>query len=336
MKLSVIYVKQLPNGLLYLGKTESKNPHKYLGSGTFWLSEIKKNNYTSSDIQTWILHKTTNKEELTTLGKYYSKLFDIVNSKDWANLKEEDGDGGNTVGNTFVVKKEGKTIHIPKEELSHYIQNGWQRIGHTKGLICINDGKKEKRVSNDNIEFYLKKNWVLGRIKKPIEKLKNRITINNGIIEKRVTKKDYENYDNNIWKLGRLESVVKSYTDKQRGKIIPKETKEKMKNVWTKEKKDAQSKKMLGELNPSKNKNVVERQVESRKKFYEKNPDVLKQMGEKHCKKIIQTDINGNFIKEWESIKSICKELDISRNTIAYAKRSGKIVNNSLWKNKIS
>lgn len=99
MKLTYIYVKQAPSGLLYLGKTVkdiNTNPSCYLGSGTYWLEHIKSHNYKSKDIKTWILHETEDLEDLKLIGKYYSDLFDVVNSNDWANLKPEEGDGGMT------------------------------------------------------------------------------------------------------------------------------------------------------------------------------------------------------------------------------------------------
>jgi hypothetical protein len=97
MEITYIYVKQLPNGLYYLGKT-IKDPIEYKGSGTYWLRVIKKYNYKLSDIKTWILHKTTDKNDIKIIGEYYSKLFDVVNSKNWANLKPENGDGGQGKG----------------------------------------------------------------------------------------------------------------------------------------------------------------------------------------------------------------------------------------------
>jgi Zn-finger nucleic acid-binding protein len=93
MKLTYIYVKRLPSGLLYLGKTV-KDPFNYLGSGLKWVRTIKKNNYSIKDIETWVLDKVETEKQLKELGTYYSKLFNVVNSNLWANLKDEDGNGG--------------------------------------------------------------------------------------------------------------------------------------------------------------------------------------------------------------------------------------------------
>lgn len=84
-------------GLKYLGKTVSKNPHQYKGSGIYWSSHIKKHGY---DVTTEILKECLSEYELQYWGKYYSELWDIVNKTDssgrkvWANLRPEEGTGG--------------------------------------------------------------------------------------------------------------------------------------------------------------------------------------------------------------------------------------------------
>jgi transposase len=65
-----LYVKtHNKTGLKYLGKTTSKDPHKYKGSGTYWLSHIKKHGY---DVSTEIIKETFSKDEITYWGVYYS------------------------------------------------------------------------------------------------------------------------------------------------------------------------------------------------------------------------------------------------------------------------
>ncbi len=78
-------------GLQYLGKTKSTDPHKYQGSGKRWCHHIKKHGY---DVTTEILKECQTNEELREWGKYYSELWDVVNDDNWANLKLEEGDGG--------------------------------------------------------------------------------------------------------------------------------------------------------------------------------------------------------------------------------------------------
>lgn len=51
----------LVTGLNYLGKTISKDPHKYRGSGKYWLNHIKKHGYL---VNTEILKECQTSEEL--------------------------------------------------------------------------------------------------------------------------------------------------------------------------------------------------------------------------------------------------------------------------------
>ena len=81
-------------GLNYLGKT-TQDPHKYKGSGKRWQNHIKKHGY---DVTTEILRECQTNEEVREWGLYYSALWNVVESKEWANLKEEYGDGGGARG----------------------------------------------------------------------------------------------------------------------------------------------------------------------------------------------------------------------------------------------
>jgi len=85
-----LYVKtHNKTGLKYLGKTESTDPHKYSGSGTYWKLHLKKH---GKDYSTEIIKECKSKEEFANRGLYYSNLWNVVESNDWANLKEETGD----------------------------------------------------------------------------------------------------------------------------------------------------------------------------------------------------------------------------------------------------
>lgn len=87
-----LYVKtHRITGLKYFGKTTQTDPHKYTGSGKMWKEHLKEFGY---NYDTEIIFESTSKEEVRAQGIYYSKLWDIVNSDDWANKKVESGDGG--------------------------------------------------------------------------------------------------------------------------------------------------------------------------------------------------------------------------------------------------
>jgi hypothetical protein len=89
-----LYVKtHNKTGLKYLGKTVKEDPHSYPGSGKVWRRHLAKYGY---DYTTEILLETDSEQELKEKGVYYSNLWNVVESKNWANLMIEQGDGGNT------------------------------------------------------------------------------------------------------------------------------------------------------------------------------------------------------------------------------------------------
>lgn len=115
-----LYIKESPLGLKYLGKTTANDPFSYMGSGTYWLKHIKKHKFTKEDIKTIILLETSDTEELKRVGIYYSELWDIVNSKDFANLTIECGDGGQTMTSELlsIKAKERWSDPIYREKMS--------------------------------------------------------------------------------------------------------------------------------------------------------------------------------------------------------------------------
>ena len=104
MTIYYLYIKKHnKTGLKYLGQT-TKDPWLYLGSGIHWKRHLKKHGF---DVTTEILLKTESKDELRKTGLYFSKLFNIVSSNDWANLTEESGNG---IGSEFSSKLQKKRI----------------------------------------------------------------------------------------------------------------------------------------------------------------------------------------------------------------------------------
>jgi hypothetical protein len=94
MKKIYLYLKTHNiTGLKYLGKTEQCDPHLYTGSGKRWKAHLKKHGY---DVTTQILLETTDHNEIKRWGEYYSALWNIVNNLEFANLRSESGDGGDT------------------------------------------------------------------------------------------------------------------------------------------------------------------------------------------------------------------------------------------------
>jgi hypothetical protein len=79
-------------GFKYLGKTVN-DPFKYKGSGTHWLRHLNKHGY---EVDTEILFTSDDKQEFKKVALKYSYDLDIVNSKNFANIRPESGDGGDT------------------------------------------------------------------------------------------------------------------------------------------------------------------------------------------------------------------------------------------------
>lgn len=117
-------------GLKYLGKTSSSDPHKYKGSGTYWTRHISKHGY---NVTTQILLLTENYEELKETGQFFSNFFNIVDSKEWANLMVEAGDGGNTQ----IEKLRNGTHNFQDSEVQRLIQYN-RIVNGTHNLLSKN------------------------------------------------------------------------------------------------------------------------------------------------------------------------------------------------------
>ena len=104
-----LYVKtHNKTGLKYLGKTE-QNPQTYKGSGKYWINHINKHGY---DVTTEVIGTFQTNEELSTVSKELSEKWRVVDSSEWANLRPESGDGGDTskhIDYSSLERGKGKT-----------------------------------------------------------------------------------------------------------------------------------------------------------------------------------------------------------------------------------
>lgn len=139
-----LYVKtHNVTGLKYLGKTEQIDPHKYTGSGKNWCKHLEHHGY---DYSTQILLATEDKEELKDTGLFFSKLWNVVRSREWANRIPESGEG--IAKNTTTVKdKTGKKFNISIFDEKYL--NG-EYVGHTKGKTVAYDQMGIKVYVNSN------------------------------------------------------------------------------------------------------------------------------------------------------------------------------------------
>jgi hypothetical protein len=97
-------------GLKYLGKTISVDPYSYTGSGIMWRKHLDEYGYV---FDTEILRECKDDAELKLWGKYYSKLWNVAESTEWANLIEEAGSGGE-----WSIESKEKLSKTKKTELS--------------------------------------------------------------------------------------------------------------------------------------------------------------------------------------------------------------------------
>ena len=162
MKLTKIYVKQSPLGLFYLGKTEKENHNKYSGSGTRWLNHLRAHKIKSKDIKTWILHQTKDPHDLKIMGIYYSKLFNVIQNDNWANLMNEEGSGGTVIRSEkglysfsqkmksyITINKDHEEKRIPKEKIDYYYKKGWKRGISQNSKNILSKIRKNKPKSED-------------------------------------------------------------------------------------------------------------------------------------------------------------------------------------------
>ena len=108
--ITYLYVKtHTITGLKYLGKTIEKDPHKYPGSGKYWRLHLKKH---GKHYTTEILKECQHPAMVEYWGQYYSDLWNIVDSDEWANLKPEAGDGGKGTRWTEEMKQKARERSI--------------------------------------------------------------------------------------------------------------------------------------------------------------------------------------------------------------------------------
>ena len=170
MKKHSLYVKtHNVTGLKYLGQTSKSDPHRYAGSGKYWLRHLKKH---GNDWTTEILCESENKQTINEMGIYYSNLWKVVENNNWANLKPESGDGAafgiyNPMKNPLVFEKQQTIIKSPAIKEKHRLA-----IIEAMNRPVV---KAKLRASRNTIEY---KNYLKTTLNKP-ELLANRGAKNN-------------------------------------------------------------------------------------------------------------------------------------------------------------
>lgn len=83
----------------YLGCTIKKDPYKYKGSGSHWLKHLHKY---GDDFTTNILLATEDFDDARRTARFFSEFFDVVKSKEWANVRIESGNKLRTLPGTKI------------------------------------------------------------------------------------------------------------------------------------------------------------------------------------------------------------------------------------------
>lgn len=123
-----LYVKRhTVTGLKYFGKTVRKNPIKYKGSGTRWLSHIKKhgNQHVVTD-EVWSFE---DQDECTRFALQFSMEHNIIESNEWANLVLEDGLTGGAIKYT-PEQRQAIYEERKKKQLAYYYANREKRLAY--------------------------------------------------------------------------------------------------------------------------------------------------------------------------------------------------------------
>lgn len=121
-------------GLKYFGKTTG-DPYRYYGSGTYWISHLKKHGY---NVRTEIIGLFKDKKECVKKALEFSEHNKIVESREWANLIVENGLDGGFTGH----RKYGPLSKETRERMS--IQRKG-RVPWNKGKKGVTPGNKHPR-----------------------------------------------------------------------------------------------------------------------------------------------------------------------------------------------
>ena len=140
-------------GFKYLGKT-TQDPFKYNGSGLHWVRHLKVH---GNDVTTEFLFETTDKNEFKKVALEYSEKYNIVQSKEFANMRPETGDGGDN--SRFVdydkVSKTNTGRKMSEEAIRKSVESRRLGAGYSqrKG-IKQSEEWREKRINTSKERGY--------------------------------------------------------------------------------------------------------------------------------------------------------------------------------------
>jgi hypothetical protein len=97
--------------------TSSKDPYLYLGSGTHWRRHLKIHGANIETIKVWEFDDDDAREKFALEFSYKNN---IVESKEWANLRQENGRDGKPVGSPGMKGTSNPMYGMTKEKNSFY------------------------------------------------------------------------------------------------------------------------------------------------------------------------------------------------------------------------
>lgn len=140
--------RHIDTGLRYFGKTR-KNPYTYNGSGTYWKRHLKIH---GNNVETTWVQAYDDEKLLVEEAEFFSKVYDIANSNEWANLTPENGLDGrynvSGVNNPMYGKKHTEEVKLAhSKRMSGRKQTAEtiaKRISKTTGQIRPGHSEKMK------------------------------------------------------------------------------------------------------------------------------------------------------------------------------------------------
>jgi len=134
-KPTYLYIKiHNKTGLKYFGKTTSKNPHKYRGSGSYWLRHIKVHGY---DVTTIIVGHYIDEDECRLIAAKFSADNELSTSDQWANLIDEELSGSFEFINSNGLDHKGFSSRQEKNMAISPFHKGGERAEEIRKLAVI-------------------------------------------------------------------------------------------------------------------------------------------------------------------------------------------------------
>jgi hypothetical protein len=132
-----LYVKtHITTGLKYFGKTTRDDYDNYTGSGKYWLRHLRKHGF---ETKTELIFKHEDLDIIKEFAIQYSIENNIVESKEWANLKYENGlDGGSQ--SEFISDETKRKMSLNRRGKVG-VPAGWNHSEETKAVMS----KKAKK-----------------------------------------------------------------------------------------------------------------------------------------------------------------------------------------------